>query len=41
MTPEAPASILQLHRDVAVIVDKEAAELLPSSIHGVYISRKG
>ena len=28
ITPEVPASILQLHRDVVVIVDKEAAELL-------------
>lgn len=27
--PDAPASILQLHRDVVVIVDKEAASLLP------------
>ena len=27
--PDAPASILQLHRDVVVILDKEAASLLP------------
>lgn len=27
--PEIPASILQLHRDVIIIVDEEAAELLP------------
>ncbi|MCR5176875.1 MAG: glucosamine-6-phosphate deaminase [Anaerovibrio sp.] len=32
VTPEAPASILQLHRDVVVILDKEAAELLPEDI---------
>lgn len=32
VTPEAPASILQLHRDVAVILDKEAAELLPANV---------
>ncbi|KHM53075.1 glucosamine-6-phosphate deaminase [Anaerovibrio lipolyticus DSM 3074] len=31
VTPEAPASILQLHRDVVVILDKEAAELLPAN----------
>ena len=40
VTPEAPASILQLHRDVAVIVDEEAASLLPAAIHGVNITRK-
>ncbi|WP_297570328.1 glucosamine-6-phosphate deaminase [uncultured Anaerovibrio sp.] len=28
ITPQAPASILQLHRDVVVIIDKEAAEFL-------------
>lgn len=32
VTPEAPASILQLHRDVMVILDKEAAELLPANV---------
>ncbi|WP_295919688.1 glucosamine-6-phosphate deaminase [uncultured Anaerovibrio sp.] len=32
VTPEAPASILQLHRDVVVILDKEAAELLPVNV---------
>lgn len=40
VTPEAPASILQLHRDVAVIVDKEAAALLPPTIRGIHITRK-
>lgn len=30
VTPEAPASILQLHRDVTVIVDREAAAHLPA-----------
>lgn len=40
VTPEAPASILQLHRDVAVIVDKEAAALLPATIRGIHITRK-
>lgn len=29
VSPEAPASILQLHRNVTVIVDREAASLLP------------
>ncbi|MFA6849788.1 MAG: glucosamine-6-phosphate deaminase [Selenomonadaceae bacterium] len=29
--PDAPASILQLHQDVIVIVDKEAAALLPKN----------
>ena len=32
VTPEAPASILHLHRDVVVILDKEAAELLPANV---------
>ena len=32
VTPEAPASILQLHRDVVVILDEEAAELLPANV---------
>lgn len=40
VTPEAPASILQLHRDVAVIVDREAAGMLPQTIRGVHITRK-
>ncbi|WP_019555589.1 glucosamine-6-phosphate deaminase [Propionispira raffinosivorans] len=31
--PDAPASILQLHQDVIVIVDKEAAALLPKQKH--------
>ncbi len=30
--PDAPASILQLHRDVTVIVDKDAASLLPETL---------
>lgn len=30
--PSAPASILQLHRDATVIVDKEAASLLPDQV---------
>jgi glucosamine-6-phosphate deaminase len=29
VTPEVPASILQFHGDVTVIVDEAAAELLP------------
>ena len=40
VTPEAPASILQLHRDVVVIVDREAAALLPPIIRGVNITYK-
>jgi len=40
VTPEAPASILQLHRDVVVIVDKEAAALLPPTIPGINITHK-
>jgi glucosamine-6-phosphate deaminase len=40
VTPEAPASILQLHRDVAVIVDREAAALLPPAIPGMNITHK-
>ncbi len=40
VTPEAPASILQLHRDVAVIVDREAAALLPEVIPGISITHK-
>lgn len=31
VSPAAPASILQLHRDVTVIVDKEAGALLPQA----------
>lgn len=31
VTPEAPASILQLHRDVTVIVDRDAAACLPEA----------
>lgn len=30
--PDAPASILQLHQDVVLILDKEAASKLPASI---------
>ena len=30
--PDAPASILQLHRDVTVIVDQDAASLLPETV---------
>lgn len=30
--PDAPASILQLHRDVVIILDKEAASLLPEEL---------
>ncbi|SDG96764.1 glucosamine-6-phosphate deaminase [Selenomonas sp. WCT3] len=40
VTPEAPASILQLHRDVVVIVDEAAASMLPASIRGVNITKK-
>ncbi len=40
VTPEAPASILQLHRDVAVILDKEAAELLPADLTAVKWARR-
>lgn len=40
VTPEAPASILQLHRDVVVIVDKEAASRLPAAIRGIHIVKK-
>ena len=29
VSPAAPASILQLHQDVTVIVDREAASMLP------------
>ena len=32
ISPSAPASILQLHRDATVIVDKEAASLLPDQV---------
>ncbi len=40
VTPEAPASILQLHRDVALILEKQAASLLPVTIRGVQITIK-
>lgn len=30
--PEIPSSILQLHKDVVIVVDEEAAELLPKNI---------
>lgn len=30
--PDAPASILQLHRDVVIILDKDAAKLLPENL---------
>jgi len=33
VSPAAPASILQLHRDVTVIVDREAAGLLPGTLY--------
>lgn len=33
VSPAAPASILQLHRDVVVIVDKDAGALLPPSVY--------
>lgn len=32
ISPSAPASILQLHRDATVIVDKEGASLLPDQV---------
>ena len=32
ITPQAPASILQLHRDVTLILDREAAALLPENL---------
>jgi glucosamine-6-phosphate deaminase len=32
VSPAAPASILQLHRDVTVIVDHDAAALLPQAV---------
>ena len=38
--PEAPASILQLHRDVTVILDRAAARL-PAHIEGTKILYKG
>ena len=37
VTPDVPASILQLHQDVTIILDKEAAALLPKEIYGVRI----
>ena len=37
VSPAAPASILQLHQDVTVIVDREAASMLPEEYqHGVH-----
>lgn len=39
--PEAPASILQLHRDVTVILDRAAAARLPAHIEGTKILYKG
>ena len=38
--PEAPASILQLHRDVTVILDRAAASHLPTHIEGTKIIHK-
>ncbi len=39
ITPKAPASILQLHQDVVIIVDREAASLLPhDSTHNCILS---
>ena len=35
--PDAPASILQLHQDVVVIVDKDAASLLPEKDKKVFV----
>jgi len=32
VTPEAPASILQLHQDATFILDKEAAADLPQDL---------
>lgn len=32
ISPELPSSILQLHKDVVIVVDEEAAELLPKKI---------
>lgn len=32
ISPEIPSSILQLHKDVVIVVDEEAAELLPKNI---------
>ena len=37
VTPKAPASILQLHQDVTIILDKAAAAKLPKEIYGVRI----
>ncbi|WP_462393572.1 hypothetical protein [Mitsuokella multacida] len=39
--PEAPASILQLHRDVTVILDRAAAARLPAHLEGTKILYKG
>ena len=35
ITPAVPASVLQLHPDVTVIADREAASLIESEIHSV------
>ena len=35
--PDAPASILQLHQDVVVIVDKDAPSLLPEKDKKVFV----
>lgn len=32
ISPEIPSSILQLHKDVVIVVDEEAAKLLPKKI---------
>lgn len=39
VTPEAPASILQLHQDATIIADREAAAKLPEEIPHVRIVR--
>ena len=33
ITPEVPASILQLHRDVVIMMDEEAASMIGNSIY--------
>lgn len=40
ITPALPASVLQLHPDVILIIDREAALLLPESIQALGIDRK-
>ena len=37
VTPEAPATILQLHQDVTIILDKDAAEKLPKKFFDIPI----